>query len=180
MRWWQDAGAALDGTQPGGGQRVDRMDRPWGRRLTGRGGVCLLAVWKKQVQNFGEPFFMVIREDQTLSSIKECLQKKLKVSDEDFSKWKFAYISLGCPDYFEDSDTVATRFQINMYGAWEQYLGLEHPDTAPRKAHSANQDWLLKLMTEPEFSLLLPQLERSKAIVDKAKLKSATSVEDMH
>ncbi|EMS52242.1 Ubiquitin carboxyl-terminal hydrolase 12 [Triticum urartu] len=92
-----------------------------------------------QVQNFGEPFFMVIREDETLSSIKERLQKKLKVSDEDFSKWKFAYISLGRPDYFEDSDTVATRFQRNMYGAWEQYLGLEHPDTAPRKAHSANQ-----------------------------------------
>ncbi|CAM0905418.1 unnamed protein product [Alopecurus aequalis] len=93
-----------------------------------------------QVQNFGEPFFMVIREDETLSSIKERLQKKLKVSDEDFSKWKFAYISLGRPDYFEDSDTVATRFQRNMYGAWEQYLGLEHPDTAPRKAHTANQN----------------------------------------
>jgi hypothetical protein len=29
---------------------------------------------------------MVIREDETLSSIKERLQKKLKVSDEDFSK----------------------------------------------------------------------------------------------
>lgn len=26
-----------------------------------------------------------------------------------------------------------------MYGAWEQYLGLEHPDTAPRKAHTVNQ-----------------------------------------
>ncbi|KAM0846886.1 hypothetical protein ACQ4PT_055394 [Festuca glaucescens] len=95
---------------------------------------------EEQVQNFGEPFFMVIREDETLSSIKERLQKKLKVSDEDFSKWKFAYISLGRPDYFEDSDTVATRFQRNMYGAWEQYLGLEHPDTAPRKAHTANQN----------------------------------------
>jgi len=93
-----------------------------------------------QVQNFGEPFFMVIREDETLSSIKERLQKKLKVSDEDFSKWKFAYISLGRPDYFEDTDTVATRFQRNMYGAWEQYLGLEHPDTAPRKAHTGNQN----------------------------------------
>ncbi|KAG8100649.1 hypothetical protein GUJ93_ZPchr0013g36878 [Zizania palustris] len=93
-----------------------------------------------QVQNFGEPFFMVIREDETLSSIKERIQKKLKVPDEDFSKWKFAYISLGRPDYFEDSDTVATRFQRNMYGAWEQYLGLEHPDTAPRKTHSVNQN----------------------------------------
>ncbi|PWZ40553.1 Ubiquitin carboxyl-terminal hydrolase 12 [Zea mays] len=93
-----------------------------------------------QVQNFGEPFFMVIREDETLSSIKERIQKKLKVPDEDFSKWKFAYISLGRPDYFEDSDTVALKFQRNMYGAWEQYLGLEHPDTAPRKAHTANQN----------------------------------------
>uniref|UniRef100_A0A0E0AG35 ubiquitinyl hydrolase 1 n=1 Tax=Oryza glumipatula TaxID=40148 RepID=A0A0E0AG35_9ORYZ len=93
-----------------------------------------------QVQNFGEPFFMVIREDETLSSIKERIQKKLKVPDEDFSKWKFAYISLGRPDYFEDSDTVASRFQRNMYGAWEQYLGLEHPDMAPRKTHNANQN----------------------------------------
>uniref|UniRef100_A0A0E0LHG4 ubiquitinyl hydrolase 1 n=1 Tax=Oryza punctata TaxID=4537 RepID=A0A0E0LHG4_ORYPU len=93
-----------------------------------------------QVQNFGEPFFMVIREDETLSSIKERIQKKLKVPDEDFSKWKFAYISLGRPDYFEDSDTVASRFQRNMYGAWEQYLGLEHPDTAPRKTHNVNQN----------------------------------------
>jgi len=31
-------------------------------------------------------FFMVIREDETLSSIKERIQKKLKVPDEDFSK----------------------------------------------------------------------------------------------
>ncbi|KAJ1287845.1 hypothetical protein BS78_02G042300 [Paspalum vaginatum] len=93
-----------------------------------------------QVQNFGEPFFMVIREDETLSSIKERIQKKLKVPDDDFSKWKFAYISLGRPDYFEDSDTVAIKFQRNVYGAWEQYLGLEHPDTAPRKAHTINQN----------------------------------------
>ena len=93
-----------------------------------------------------------------------------------FGQWKFAYISLGRPDYFEDSDTVAVKFQVqsgfyicllkhllsisslccqhlnfislfdifnlikrNMYGAWEQYLGLEHPDTAPRKAHTINQ-----------------------------------------
>lgn len=79
-----------------------------------------------------------------------------------FGQWKFAYISLGRPDYFEDSDIVATKFQVhifaeatiacslflliselfiqrNMYGAWEQYLGLEHPDTAPRKSHTVNQ-----------------------------------------
>ena len=45
-----------------------------------------LSYCQQQVQNFGEPFFMVIREDETLSSIKERIQKKLKVPDEDFSK----------------------------------------------------------------------------------------------
>ncbi|WVZ61991.1 hypothetical protein U9M48_011793 [Paspalum notatum var. saurae] len=87
---------------------------------------------QQQVQNFGEPFFRVIREDETLSSIKERIQKKLKGPNDDFSKWKFACISLGRPDYFEDSDTVAIKFQRNMYGAWEQYLGLQHPDTTFR------------------------------------------------
>jgi len=49
----------------------------------------------QQVQNFGEPFFMVIREDEILSSIKERIQKKLKVPDEDFSKvilYMFPYV----------------------------------------------------------------------------------------
>ena len=41
---------------------------------------------QQQVQNFGEPFFRVIREDETLSSIKERIQKKLKVPNDDFSK----------------------------------------------------------------------------------------------
>lgn len=27
----------------------------------------------------------------------------------------------------------------DVYGAWEQYLGLEHADTAPKRAYTANQ-----------------------------------------
>ncbi|URD95957.1 hypothetical protein MUK42_08966 [Musa troglodytarum] len=27
----------------------------------------------------------------------------------------------------------------DIYGAWEQYLGLEHSDTAPKRAYTANQ-----------------------------------------
>lgn len=27
----------------------------------------------------------------------------------------------------------------DVYGAWEQYLGLEHTDTAPKRAYTANQ-----------------------------------------
>ncbi|PON82403.1 Ubiquitinyl hydrolase [Trema orientale] len=94
-----------------------------------------------QVQNFGEPFFLVIREGETLAEVKVRIQKKLQVPDDEFSKWKFAFLSLGRPEYLQDSDVVSSRFQRrDVYGAWEQYLGLEHSDTAPKRAYAVNQN----------------------------------------
>ncbi|KAJ4720519.1 Ubiquitin carboxyl-terminal hydrolase 12 [Melia azedarach] len=94
-----------------------------------------------QVQNFGEPFFLVIREGETLGDVKVRIQKKLQVPDEEFSKWKFAFLSLGRPEYLQDSDVVSSRFQRrDVYGAWEQYLGLEHTDNAPKRSYAANQN----------------------------------------
>ncbi|GAB2262206.1 hypothetical protein Droror1_Dr00003203 [Drosera rotundifolia] len=62
------------------------------------------------VQNFGDPFFLLIHEGETLAEIKGKVQKKLLVPDEEFSKRRL------------------------VYGAWEQYLGLEHADdTAPKR-----------------------------------------------
>ncbi|XP_022747706.1 ubiquitin carboxyl-terminal hydrolase 12-like isoform X3 [Durio zibethinus] len=89
-----------------------------------------------QVQNFGEPFFLVIHEGETLAEVKERIQKKLHVPDEEFSKWKFAFMSMGRPEYLQDSDIVLNRFQRrDVYGAWEQYLGLEHSDNTPKRAY---------------------------------------------
>lgn len=94
-----------------------------------------------QVQNFGEPFFLFIRESETLAEIKVRIQKKLHVPDEEYSKWKFAFMSLGRPEYLQDNDIVSSRFQRrDVYGAWEQYLGLEHTDTSPKRAYTANQN----------------------------------------
>ena len=39
-----------------------------------------------QLQNFGEPFFMVVRENETLATLKERLKKKLQVNVEEFAK----------------------------------------------------------------------------------------------
>ncbi|KAK7344727.1 hypothetical protein VNO77_14702 [Canavalia gladiata] len=95
----------------------------------------------QQVQNFGDPFFLVIHEGDTLAEVKLRIQKKLQVPDEEFSKWKFAFMSLSRPEYLQDSDVVSTRFQRrDIYGAWEQYLGLEHTDNAPKRSYSANQN----------------------------------------
>ncbi|XP_042511244.1 ubiquitin C-terminal hydrolase 12 isoform X9 [Macadamia integrifolia] len=95
----------------------------------------------QMVQNFGEPFFLIIHEGETLAEVKVRIQKKLQVPDEEFTKWKFAFLSLGRPEYLQDSDIVSSRFQRrDVYGAWEQYLGLEHSDSAPKRAYAANQN----------------------------------------
>ncbi|CAM8970310.1 unnamed protein product [Rhodiola kirilowii] len=84
--------------------------------------------------NFGDPFLLVIREDETLADIKKRIQKKLRVSDEELVKWKFASVSLSRPEYLKDSDILSNQFQRReVYGAWEQYLGIEHMDTYPKR-----------------------------------------------
>nr|XP_043631310.1 ubiquitin C-terminal hydrolase 12-like [Erigeron canadensis] len=94
-----------------------------------------------QVQNFGEPFFLIIHENETLADVKLRIKRKLEVPEEDFSKWKFAFLSLGRPEYLQDTDVVSSRFQRrDVYGAWEQYLGLEHSDTTPKRPFTTNQN----------------------------------------
>ncbi|XP_008677504.1 ubiquitin carboxyl-terminal hydrolase 13 isoform X6 [Zea mays] len=94
----------------------------------------------QQIQNFGDPFVLVVHEGETLAEVKKRIQSKLQVSADEFSKWKFAFISMNRPDYLQDSDVVPTGFQRReVYGAWEQYLGIEHADTAPKRVYTVNQ-----------------------------------------
>jgi len=87
------------------------------------------------VQNFGDPFLLRVGADEPLSAVKRRIQGKLGTPDEEFSTWKWAYHSLGRPDYLEEDDVVASRFvRRDTYGAYENYLGMEHPDKHPRKA----------------------------------------------
>ncbi|XP_017258034.1 ubiquitin C-terminal hydrolase 13 isoform X2 [Daucus carota subsp. sativus] len=93
-----------------------------------------------RIQNFGEPFFLVVHVADTLAEIKMRIQKKLSVSNEEFSKWKFASVLMGRPEYLMDTDIISSRFKRrDVYGAWEQYLGLEHADTTKR-AFTTNQN----------------------------------------
>ncbi|XP_047317726.1 ubiquitin C-terminal hydrolase 12-like isoform X2 [Impatiens glandulifera] len=100
------------------------------------------AAQNQMIQNFGEPFFLVIHEGETLSDVKLRIQAKLQVADEEFAKWKFAFLSLNRPEYLEDTDVVCSRFQKrDVYGAWEQqYLGLEHTDNTPKRVYPVNQN----------------------------------------
>ncbi|KAL3828639.1 hypothetical protein ACJIZ3_017441 [Penstemon smallii] len=93
-----------------------------------------------QIQNFGEPFLLVIHEDEVLADVKIRIQKKLQVLDEELSKWKFAFISQGRAEFLDDSYILFSRFQKNSgHVAWEQYLGLEHLDNGSKRSLAENQ-----------------------------------------
>ena len=65
------------------------------------------------------------------------MQAKLGVPDEQFAKWKFAFVrDLQKPEYLEDDELLASRFpKQSASQAMSQdtsYLGLEHEDTGPK------------------------------------------------
>ena len=94
-----------------------------------------------QVHNFGDPFLLRVGAEEPLSSVKRRVQAKLGLPDDEFDKWKWAYHSLGRPEYLADSDIVAAKFiRRDTLSAYENYLGLEHEDKNPMKTAAKNNN----------------------------------------
>ncbi|KAI3914337.1 hypothetical protein MKW98_014944 [Papaver atlanticum] len=86
-------------------------------------------------RNFGEPYFLVIHEGETLDAVKLRIQKKLQVPDEEFAQWKFGIWSLiDRFEYLQDSDIVSSHLYKKAGGPWAQYLGLEHSSNSSPEA----------------------------------------------
>uniref|UniRef100_A0A0D9V695 ubiquitinyl hydrolase 1 n=1 Tax=Leersia perrieri TaxID=77586 RepID=A0A0D9V695_9ORYZ len=104
---------------------------------------------KQCIDIHGEPRFILIRDGEALSNVKVRIQNKFQVSDEQFAKWKFVYIAHNRVngEYFQDSDVVLSRFQKDVYGPWEQCLGVEHErlDFTPKRPCLPHQVLLLRL-----------------------------------
>jgi len=81
--------------------------------------------------NFGNPFFYVIRKDETVKQIKKRLRERFNISKEDMDKWKAAIVSYTRPDYLKDSEVVAKKIESN------DYLGFEHTDTGGRSSSNS-------------------------------------------
>lgn len=64
-------------------------------------------LWEEQhVQNFGDPFFLVIREGETLAEVKLRVQKKLQVTNEEFLKVNIVYVIELCVPVFMFSNMI--------------------------------------------------------------------------
>ncbi|KAG4936747.1 hypothetical protein JHK85_051666 [Glycine max] len=65
----------------------------------------------------------------------------------------------------KDSRMKKIFMRRDIYGAWEQYLGLEHNDSAPKKSYAVNQNHL-KQFKEKIAKLMTQLLEPPKAARD--------------
>jgi ubiquitin carboxyl-terminal hydrolase 7 len=65
----------------------------------------------QQIQNFGDPFLLVIREGETAAEILERIQKKLRVPDEEFSKVTFIFMFPNC------SFTICSLLHVLLDGS---------------------------------------------------------------
>ena len=80
--------------------------------------------------NFGDPFLLMLGADETTASVRNRVQAKLQITDEEIAKWKLAVVSFGRVEYLEDNEIVKQRFRKHdNYGNWDDYLGLEHTQT---------------------------------------------------
>ena len=91
------------------------------------------------VQCFGDPFLMVVKEEEPLSSVTKRIKEKLEVDDEEFAKWTFAVVSsANAFEALEDEDlVVASKFEPDS--SFSHSLGLVHEDKNPRKHHNPSR-----------------------------------------
>ncbi|KAL0485464.1 ubiquitin carboxyl-terminal hydrolase [Acrasis kona] len=87
------------------------------------------------VRLFGNPFFIYVNGSETVRNVKDFIQSKLNVKDEEFKRFKLACISgLLKRDYLNDDDLFLEQFikESGTSHRVELYLGLEHKDPNPR------------------------------------------------
>eukprot|EP00798_Chlamydomonas_sp_ICE-L_P022133 gene22133-29195_t len=87
---------------------------------------------------FGDPFLLRISESDTMADLKPRIQSKLGVSDEEFAKWNFNFVSArNDPVQLIDSAMLHSSFSSasrQLLSASEPtFLGLQHEDIGPRR-----------------------------------------------
>jgi len=90
---------------------------------------CVHCTRDSAVNNFGNPFYIVIHSNELVSSVKKRIQKKLGITDEELAKWKFCIISYTRQTEYLDDDKVLVTAPMH----YSDYLGMEHQDNTPHK-----------------------------------------------
>jgi len=87
------------------------------------------------VTTFGAPFLMAIDDDQPLSEIAPRIKALLGVPDEEWAKWRFAFLPGRMPEWLGPDDVLGQRIRSHSAPLAEgaPHLGLGHENKQPRR-----------------------------------------------
>jgi len=96
---------------------------------------------RETFSTFGIPFILKIKNGETLTKVKERIQKKIDVPDKEFEKYKFAIVLMGRQTYLpEDKEYIIdiNDFHVHHGQAIQSHarpwLGLDHVNKTPKRA----------------------------------------------
>jgi ubiquitin carboxyl-terminal hydrolase 7 len=82
---------------------------------------------------FGFPFHIYVSPTETVKEVKEKIQQRLGVKDEDFKRYKFTILAgVVRNTYLNDDDILAEIAEKESSYKTESVLGMEHKDPTPR------------------------------------------------
>lgn len=112
-----------------------------------------VAHYNKEVfSTFGSPFLVLLRQGDTVGSVKQKMQDRLGVADKEWDKYRVAFVLQGKPHYVDEDDkTINTKeFKgIAVQGQGQQsgrpWIGLEHTNKANKRSRYNYMEKAIKI-----------------------------------
>jgi len=112
-----------------------------------------VAHYSKEVfSTFGSPFLVLLRQGDTVGSVKQKMQDRLGVADKEWDKYRVAFVLQGKPHYVDEDDkTINTKeFKgIAVQGQGQQsgrpWIGLEHTNKANKRSRYNYMEKAIKI-----------------------------------
>eukprot|EP00092_Neocalanus_flemingeri_P030841 GFUD01033495.1.p1 GENE.GFUD01033495.1~~GFUD01033495.1.p1 ORF type:complete len:1103 (+),score=278.33 GFUD01033495.1:268-3576(+) len=107
---------------------------------------------KEVFSTFGSPFLVLLRQGDTVGTVKQRMQERLGVVDKEWDKYRVAFVIQGKPHYVEEDErTVNTKeFRgISLHGQPQQsgrpWIGLEHTNKANKRSRYNYMEKAIKI-----------------------------------
>jgi len=152
------ADQTLESLQVGGTKSYRLEEIPKEQEDLQEGDILVpVAHFNKEVfSTFGSPFLVLLRQGDTVGTVKERMQERLGVVDKEWDKYRVAFVIQGKPHYVEEDErTVNTKdlFQefrgISLHGQPQQsgrpWIGLEHTNKANKRTRYNYMEKAIKI-----------------------------------
>jgi len=144
----------LESLQVGGTKnyRLEEISRD--QEELGEGDLLVpVAHFSKEVfSTFGTPFLVLLKQGDTVGTVRSRMQAKLGVADKEWDKYRLAFVIQGKPHYVEEEDrTVNTKefrgiaLQGQVQQSGKPWIGLEHTNKANKRSRYNYMEKAIKI-----------------------------------